>query len=129
MSEIPVLNETCAHCGIWDGHAADCPRLPANAARRGVVDELAPEINDAVGYDNRKELADLWQDFAPLPEQGLTEGTYDALLHVAKWGARRALENRRDVGACVCRPIAPVPGVHGGGIEPRPRCPQHGERS
>lgn len=84
---------TCPHCGTFDGHAANC--VLQRPARHGAVDELTPEINEAVGYDDRKELADVWQDYAPLPAQGLTEGTYDALMHVAKWGARRALENRR----------------------------------
>ena len=87
--------ETCRSCWVWDGHAKDCPTLPQNAGRAAVTDALAPEINEAVGYDDRKELASLWQHFAPLPAQGLTEATYDALMHVAKWGARRALENRQ----------------------------------
>lgn len=82
----------CSHCGIFDGHDATCPLL--NPAATGAVDALTPEINEAVGYDDRKELADIWQVFAPLPMIGLTEGTYDALMHVAKYGARRALENR-----------------------------------
>ena len=83
----------CSHCGIWNGHSADCPTLAPG--RWGVVDELTPEINDAVSWDDRKTLSDLWQTFAPLPAEGLTERVYDALLHVAKYGAREALENRR----------------------------------
>lgn len=85
---------TCTHCWVYNGHAADCPTLAP--AKYGVVDDLTAEINQAVDYDDRKELAEVWQTYAPLPAQGLTEGTYDALMHVAKWGARRALENRRD---------------------------------
>ena len=38
------------------------------------------------GWDDRKTLAELWQQHAPLPEGGLREGTYDALLAVATWG-------------------------------------------
>ena len=89
---MPVI---CPSCRATDGHTVLCPLQPALARRVQPADELTPEINDAVGFDDRKELADLWQDYAPLPVQGLTEGTYDALLHVAKWGARAALENRR----------------------------------
>jgi len=38
------------------------------------------------GWDDRKTLAELWQQHAPLPEGGLREGTYDALIAVATWG-------------------------------------------
>ena len=38
------------------------------------------------GWDDRKTLAELWQEHAPLPEGGLRDGTYDALIAVATWG-------------------------------------------
>ena len=38
------------------------------------------------GWDDRKTLAELWQQHSPLPEGGLREGTYDALIAVATWG-------------------------------------------
>jgi len=38
------------------------------------------------GWDDRKELADVWQEHAPLPDCGLRDGTYDALIAVARWG-------------------------------------------
>ena len=45
------------------------------------------------GWDDRKTLASLWQDHCPLPEEGLTERVYDALIAVAKWGyEQRAAE-------------------------------------
>lgn len=45
------------------------------------------DVTDAVGWDRRKTLASLWQDHAPLPDDGLSEATYRALLAVALWGA------------------------------------------
>lgn len=87
------MPETCPHCTVWDGHAKDCPVLAAG--RNGAVDELTPKINEAVTWDDRKDLSSIWQDYAPLPAQGLTESTYDALMAIARWGARRALENER----------------------------------
>lgn len=50
-------------------------------------------IHEAVGWDDRKALAGLWQDHAPLPEEGLTERVYDALIAVASYGAGRAHDN------------------------------------
>lgn len=47
--------------------------------RRGSGDYLP-------GWDDRKTLAALWQKHAPLPEQGLTEAVYEALIEVATWG-------------------------------------------
>lgn len=45
------------------------------------------------GWDDRKGIASLWQDHAPLPEEGLTDRVYEALIAVAKWGyAQRAEE-------------------------------------
>lgn len=45
------------------------------------------------GWDDRKELAELWQQHTPLPEAGLSESVYDALIAVAKWGyEQRATE-------------------------------------
>lgn len=38
------------------------------------------------GWDDRKTLASLWQEHAPLPQEGLTERVYDALIAVATWG-------------------------------------------
>lgn len=43
--------------------------------------------NEAVGWDDRKTLADIWQDHARLPEAGLSEQVYDALVAVARYGA------------------------------------------
>ena len=40
-------------------------------------------------WDDRKQLADLWQQHAPLPDIGLREGIYDALLAIADWGYER----------------------------------------
>lgn len=44
------------------------------------------------GWDNRKTLADLWQEHAPLPEEGLTDDVYVALIAVANWGFAQGVE-------------------------------------
>lgn len=50
------------------------------------------DVVDAVSWDHRKELASLWQDHCPLPDGGLSERLYDALIAVARWGAESAWE-------------------------------------
>lgn len=50
-------------------------------------------INENVGWGDRKTLLDIWQEHAPLPETGLDDGIYEALLAVARWGARRVAED------------------------------------
>jgi len=49
------------------------------------------EVNEAVDWDRRKTLADVWQSVARIPS--LDEDVYLALITVAQWGARSALEN------------------------------------
>ena len=44
------------------------------------------EFDYLPGWDDRKTLADVWQEHAPLPDEGLSERVYDALIAVAKWG-------------------------------------------
>jgi len=56
-------------------------------------------VNDSIGWDDRKALADLWQEHSVLPEGGLTDATYAALLAVAAWGAGRMYDNYVDTGA------------------------------
>lgn len=47
----------------------------------------------APSWDNRKELADLWQEYALLPVEGLSDEVYEALIAVAAWGyAQRVAE-------------------------------------
>ena len=43
-------------------------------------------------WDDRKVLLELWQEHAPLPDIGLREGIFDALLAVANWGYGRGRE-------------------------------------
>lgn len=43
-------------------------------------------------WDDRKDLLEIWQTYAPLPDIGLREGIYDALLAVADWGYERGRE-------------------------------------
>jgi hypothetical protein len=55
--------------------------------------EATAAVNDAVDWDDRKTLSDLWQDRAPLPDEGLSERVYEALIAVAQYGAARLYEN------------------------------------
>jgi hypothetical protein len=50
------------------------------------VSKYKGEFDYLPGWDDRKSLADIWQTYAPLPEIGLSEGVYDALIAIAKWG-------------------------------------------
>jgi hypothetical protein len=43
-------------------------------------------------WDDRKELASLYQDHARLPEEGLSAGFYQALIAVARWGYDQRVE-------------------------------------
>lgn len=45
--------------------------------------------NDLVSWDDRKALAELWQDHAPLPPGGLSDEFYAALIAIAQEGAGR----------------------------------------
>lgn len=44
------------------------------------------------GWDDRKTLADIWQEHAPLPADGLSDGVYRALIAVATCGFERGVE-------------------------------------
>ena len=76
-------------------HAA--PYLSTENAIREALEAAAPHMmadrkpklgegDYLPGWDDRKTLAELWQQHSPLPEGGLREGTYDALIAVATWG-------------------------------------------
>lgn len=51
-------------------------------------------VNEAVGWDDRKTLSDVWQEHARIDHLG--DDTYSALIAVAQWGAREALERAAD---------------------------------
>lgn len=53
-------------------------------------------VNEAVGWDDRQQLAGIWQDHAPLPEEGLSDRVYAALIAVAAWGAGQEFDNSLD---------------------------------
>jgi hypothetical protein len=44
------------------------------------------------GWDDRKTLAELWQSHTQLPEVGLSDEVYRALIAVAAWGFERGVE-------------------------------------
>lgn len=53
-------------------------------------------VHDAVDWDSRKTLLDVWQDHGgPMPPPGTDwdETIYPALIAVAGWGARKVVEN------------------------------------
>ncbi len=49
-------------------------------------------IEDRPSWDDRKRLLEIWQPHAPLPDIGLREGIFDALLAVADWGYLRRVQ-------------------------------------
>jgi len=50
-------------------------------------------IQDRPSWDDRKDLLDLWQKYAPLPDVGLREGgIFNALIAIADWGYMRRVE-------------------------------------
>jgi hypothetical protein len=53
--------------------------------------QVTVAVHDAVSWDDRKSLADVWQQHARL--SNLDEDTYSALVAVAQYGARQAAEN------------------------------------
>jgi hypothetical protein len=52
-------------------------------------------VADAVGWDDRKTLADIYQGHVRL-EHGLSDEFYAALIAVAQHGARRAADDLID---------------------------------
>jgi hypothetical protein len=46
----------------------------------------------APSWEDRKTLAELWQRHSPLPESGLSDSTYEALIAVAAWGYQQRAE-------------------------------------
>jgi hypothetical protein len=53
-------------------------------------------VHDAVDWDSRKHLLDIWQDAGgPMPAVGVDwdETIYPALMAVASWGARQVVQN------------------------------------
>ncbi len=75
------------------------PSMSSGQAR-GAVDEalLAEALSNMVGwepmgYDDRKELASTFQDYCVLPDVGLSEAFYEAVIAVANAGYDLAREH------------------------------------
>jgi hypothetical protein len=70
-----------------DGWARDYVQIEAERDRlRSFRDAVLAEIDgEPIGWDNRKTLAHLWQQHAPLPAEGLSENVYSALIAVANY--------------------------------------------
>ena len=43
---------------------------------------------EPAGWDDRKQLADIWQRHARLPDEGLSDAVYAALIAVANYRAQ-----------------------------------------
>jgi len=59
------------------------------AAAPHLMADRKPKLGEgdyAPSWDDRKKLAEVWQGKAPLPEEGLSERVYEALIEVAAWG-------------------------------------------
>jgi len=65
----------------FKGHDTDC-----TLCDRAAIGDYYP------GWDDRKSLSEVWQGHAPLPDEGLSERVYDALIAVAQWGYRQRVE-------------------------------------
>jgi len=63
------------------------------------VNKYRGELDYMPGWDDRKTLAELWQNHAPLPAEGLSEAVYDALIAVAKWGYQQRAEEEPETWA------------------------------
>lgn len=61
----------------------------------GPVSRVEVEVADAVGWDDRKKLLDVWQDAGQRVER-ITPELYEALVEVARFGARCAVRNLLD---------------------------------
>lgn len=64
---------------------------------RGALEAAAPFLQRGdgdyrPGWDDRKTLSDLWQEHSPLPEEGLSERVYEALIEIAAWGYQRRMD-------------------------------------
>ena len=49
-------------------------------------------IREVISWDDRKQLASLWQDHAPAPD-GPWDDFYAAMIAVAEWGAARMYDD------------------------------------
>jgi hypothetical protein len=53
-------------------------------------------VNDAISWDDRKDLAWRWQLKCDLPATGLSDEFYSALLDIAIWGAKRLISREEN---------------------------------
>jgi len=62
--------------------------LPIIARERAAAKAERPSLNwdYRPSWDDRKTLLEVWQEHAPLPDIGLRDGIFQALLAVADWG-------------------------------------------
>lgn len=78
---LPLSQRQAAALATLLNHELDGSFPPA-------LDEL--QAFSDVGWDDRKKLAGIWQEHAPLPAEGLSERVYEALIEVARYGATLA---------------------------------------
>ena len=81
-----------------DGHTdgdEQIARAALEAAAPHMMADRKPtpgEGDYAPSWDDRKKLAEVWQSRAPLPDEGLSERVYEALIEVAAWGYQQRLD-------------------------------------
>ena len=61
-------------------------RAALEAAAPHMLEDKRGDGDYRPGWDDRKTLSSLWQKHAPLPDEGLSERVYEALIAVATWG-------------------------------------------
>ena len=71
-----------AHQGTYMRNA----RVILEAAAPHMREDKRGDGDYRPGWDDRKTLSSLWQEHAPLPDEGLSERVYEALIAVATWG-------------------------------------------
>lgn len=79
--------------GVWESFGQgmqddfrDQARAALEAAAPHMREDKRGDGDYRPGWDDRKTLSSLWQEHAPLPDEGLSERVYEALIEVAAWG-------------------------------------------
>lgn len=87
---IPAEAVEAAAKAIWQGplntHREQVMRAALEAAAPHMREDKRGDGDYRPGWDDRKTLSSLWQEHAPLPDEGLSERVYEALIAVATWG-------------------------------------------
>jgi hypothetical protein len=74
--------------GFWWGNVETI----LEAAAPHMLEDKRGDGDYRPGWDDRKTLSSLWQEHAPLPDEGLSERVYEALIAVATWGYQQRMD-------------------------------------